>query len=90
MYGIYISTPTGGSVDNYSLHAVGKINTGEYYAVDGTKVVGNRGAAITDANTVHDVNNFGETETALNALGTIINQILAALRATTGHGLLTG
>lgn len=56
--------------------------------LDGVKVVGEQGTAITDAVTAHALNaTFSDTEVeaALNALGTKLNLIIAALEA---HGLI--
>lgn len=56
--------------------------------VDGVKVVGEQGSAITDASVAHALNaTFSDTEVeaALNALGTKINTIIARLEA---HGLI--
>jgi hypothetical protein len=88
-YGIHINTVSGGTT-NYGIHSVSGINTEDYYYVAGTKVVGDQGTAIVNANTAHSVNNFTQTNTALNALGSKINVILAAIRASTGHGLISG
>lgn len=56
--------------------------------VDNVQVVSNQQAAIVNASTAHALNaTFSdvEAETALNALGTKINSVLAVLRA---HGLI--
>lgn len=55
------------------------VNTAGAYSVDGIKVVGNQGAAVTDAAGGATID--AEARTAINTL-------LARLRAATGHGLI--
>ena len=54
------------------------------YKVNGTKVVGARGAAVADA--FHSA--AAPTKAEFDALVDTVNSLLARLRATTGHGLI--
>ena len=54
-----------------------RVNTSDAYYVDGIKVVGNRGASIADATDATDVI-------------TRLNDLLAELRTSTGHGIIAG
>jgi len=63
----------------------GDQNVTGVYKVDGVQVVTNQQSAISDASTSHGVTDWATTNTALDALGTKINSILAALRT---HGLI--
>jgi len=59
----------------------GTINTTVSYEVDGTKVVGNQGAAIGDLAIAAAWDPVGIAK---------VNQIIARLKASTGHGLVAG
>lgn len=63
----------------------GGLNVIGNYSVDGTQVVGNQGLAVADASTSHAVASFADTNTALDALATQFNTLLARDRA---HGLI--
>lgn len=89
IYGIYVTTPTGGTLDNYSIGTTGKINTTASYNVAGTKVIGAQMGAIADLLTTYTFSNVNDVEAWVN--GTLcpkINAILVVLRSTTGHGLI--
>lgn len=71
----------------------GEIDVAEVQ-VNGTKVVGDRGPALTSASESHAIGDTGETvtradiEAALDALGARINDVRDRLQATGGHGLV--
>lgn len=79
-YGVYVEAITGGTSLNYAIYTNAGlirfgdvVNTTESYQVDGTKVVGNQGAAIADS------------AVDLTELTGKFNDLLARIRA---HGLI--
>lgn len=72
---------------NMELTVQNFIDTLDEYRVNGVRVVEGRKSAIGTASTSHSTGGGGTVDTALNALGTIINTIVARLGATSGHGL---
>lgn len=72
---------------NMELTVQNFIETLDEYRVNGVRVVEGRKAAIGSASTSHSTGGGGTVDAALNALGTLINTIVARLGATSGHGL---
>lgn len=72
---------------NMELTVQNFIDTLDEYRVNGVRVVEGRKSAIGSSSTAHSTASFADVNTALNALGTAINTIVARLGATSGHGL---
>lgn len=72
---------------NMELTVQNFIDTLDEFRVNGVRVVEGRKSAIGTASTSHSTASFSDVNTALNALGTLLNTIVNRLGATAGHGL---